>query len=328
MGIKHMTEPLIEVNNLIKYYKIKVRRGKIRNLLLPAYKEFLALNNVSFEIKKDEIFGILGPNGAGKTTIVKLLCGLSYPTSGEIFIDKQDVVKNLYHIQTKVGTMFGNTMIYHRLTGYDNLKYYSRIYNILNYNERIEKLLRLVGLYKWKDQYVENYSLGMKSKLALARALIHDPEIIILDEPTLGLDVKNSLFIRKFLKNSGKTIIITTHNMEVANDICSRIALLSKGKIIAIDTPEKIKGKVLSNFIVEIESPEVEKIINLIENSSIIENFEQMNKKQIKIYFKFQENLQHILNILSNVKISSLKTITPSLEEAFLRLTSQKEQNQ
>ncbi|MHA1378154.1 MAG: ABC transporter ATP-binding protein [Candidatus Helarchaeota archaeon] len=323
-----MTEPLIEVNNLIKYYKIKVRRGKIRNLLLPAYKEFLALNNVSFEIKKDEIFGILGPNGAGKTTIVKLLCGLSYPTSGEIFIDKQDVVKNLYHIQTKVGTMFGNTMIYHRLTGYDNLKYYSRIYNILNYNERIEKLLRLVGLYKWKDQYVENYSLGMKSKLALARALIHDPEIIILDEPTLGLDVKNSLFIRKFLKNSGKTIIITTHNMEVANDICSRIALLSKGKIIAIDTPEKIKGKVLSNFIVEIESPEVEKIINLIENSSIIENFEQMNKKQIKIYFKFQENLQHILNILSNVKISSLKTITPSLEEAFLRLTSQKEQNQ
>ncbi|MHA1381583.1 MAG: ABC transporter ATP-binding protein [Candidatus Helarchaeota archaeon] len=319
-----MSKALIEVKNLTKYYKIKVQKGIIRNFLIPAYENFSAIENINFKIKKNEIFGILGPNGAGKTTTVKLLCGLLYPTSGQIFIDNVDVVKYSYHIQTKVGTMFGNSMIYHRLTGYDNLKYYCKIYNILNYEERIKTLLDLVQLSKWKDQYVENYSLGMKSKLALARALVHDPDIIILDEPTLGLDVKNSLFIRKFLKGCGKTIIITTHNMEVANDVCSRVALLSKGNIITTDTPENLKVKVLSHFIIEVESPDVDEIIKRIREFDYLENFERIDKKLIKIHFKFQENLQIILDILSKFKITNLKTVVPNLEDAFLKFTSEK----
>ncbi|MHA1299682.1 MAG: ABC transporter ATP-binding protein [Candidatus Helarchaeota archaeon] len=318
-----MSKALIEVKNLTKYYKIKVRKGIIRNFLLPAYEDFSAVKNINFKIKKNEIFGILGPNGAGKTTTVKLLCGLLYPTSGQIFIDDVDVVQYSYHIQTKVGTMFGNSMIYHRLTGYDNLKYYCKIYNILNYEERIKTLLDLVQLSKWKDQYVENYSLGMKSKLALARALVHDPDIIILDEPTLGLDVKNSLFIRKFLKECGKTVIITTHNMEVANDVCSQIALLSKGKIITIDTPENLKVKVLSNFIIEVETPERDKLIKIIKETDYLEDFEIIDKDLIKIHFKFKENLQDIFKILSTIKIKNLKTLEPNLEDAFLKFTSE-----
>ncbi|NVM03966.1 MAG: ABC transporter ATP-binding protein [Candidatus Helarchaeota archaeon] len=321
-----MSKVLIEVKNLTKYYRIKKDINPIRNILFPVYTDFLAINNISFKVMKNEIFGILGPNGAGKTTIVKILCGLLSPTSGTIIIDNKDVSKNFFRIQTITGTMFGNTLIYHRLSGYDNLKYYCRVYDIPNYKERIIELLNLVDLVDWKDQLVENYSLGMKSKLALARALVHNPDIIILDEPTLGLDPKNSMFIRNLLNNLGKTIVITTHNMDVANDVCTRIAFLRKGHIITIDTPENLKLGALLNLILEIETPEVEELNNQLKSSGFTEKIERINKYKLKIYLKSQDYLPNILEILSTRKISNIKTITPSLEEAFLKFTSAREQ--
>ncbi len=319
-----MSNVFIDVRNITKYYKIKKDKGSIRNLILPVYQDFLAVKNVSFEVMRNEIFGILGPNGAGKTTIVKILCGLLEPTSGSIIIDNKDVSKNFFKIQSMTGTMFGNTMIYYRLTGYDNLKYYCKIYNILNYNERINELLDLVDLTNWKNQYVENYSLGMKSKLALARALIHDPEILILDEPTLGLDPENSRFIRILLKEMEKTIIITTHNMEVANDVCSRIALLKQGNIIAIDTPEKLRHSVLSSFIYQIETKDIAKLTNELNNLEFIEHIKQIAENRIEVQFHFEENLPTLMDVISKYKISEFKSITPSLEDAFLKFTIEK----
>ncbi|MFX1449853.1 MAG: ATP-binding cassette domain-containing protein [Promethearchaeota archaeon] len=279
---------------------------------------------MNFNVKEKEIFGILGPNGAGKTTTVKCLCGLLVPTSGTIYIENMDVIKNFFKIQTMTGTMFGNTMIYNRLTGYDNIKYYCRVYNIPNYKEKAKELLKLVELDKWQNQLVENYSLGMKSKLALARTLVHDPEILILDEPTLGLDPKNSLFIRQLLKEMGKTVIITTHNLEVANDVCSRIALLSKGKIIVIDTPENLKRRVFKNLIVEIKSTEIKELTELLKDLDYIDNLEQIDNNKLRIHLKFEENLQKVLPIIAKKKIQELKTVLPNLEEAFLKFTSER----
>ncbi|MFX0138119.1 MAG: ATP-binding cassette domain-containing protein [Candidatus Hodarchaeota archaeon] len=319
-----MSKPFIEVKNLTKYYKMKVQKRAFRNLLFPTYEDFLAIKDISFDIKRNEIFGILGPNGAGKTTTIKCLCGLLAPTSGTIIIDNYDVVKYFFKIQTMAGTMFGNTMIYYRLTGYDNLKYYCRVYNIENFKERVDYLIKLVDLEKWKHQLVENYSLGMKSKLALARALVHDPEILLLDEPTLGLDPKNSLFIRQLLKKMEKTIIITTHNLEVANDVCSRIALLKDGEIITIDTPKKLRKSVFSSHILEVETPEEEKIINEVRGLDFIEEINQIEDYKIQIRYKFEENLNKILAIISKNKINSLKNIVPSLEDAFFKFTGEK----
>ena len=316
-----MSEPIIEVKKLTKYYKIKEKKIIIRDFFFPVYRDFLALKNVSFKIREYEIFGILGPNGAGKTTLIKLICGLLAPTSGSVKIDKKFVAKNFFEIQKMIGIMFGNTMIYHRMTGFANLRYYCRIYNIPNYKKRIKELLELVDLYEWRNQLVESYSLGMKSKLALSRALIHDPKILILDEPTLGLDVRNSIFIRNLLKKMDKTIIITTHNMEVANDVCSRIALLNKGSILKIDNPENIRNDILYQIIVEIESPKIDSLKTLLKEEAFVEQLKRIDEFKLHVYLKHKKDFQNLLKITSEFEIWDLKKIIPTLEEVFLKLT-------
>ncbi|MFX0140085.1 MAG: ABC transporter ATP-binding protein [Candidatus Hodarchaeota archaeon] len=318
-----MSEPIIEVKNLTKYYKIKENRNFIRDFFFPVFKDFLAIKNLSFNIENNEIFGILGPNGAGKTTLIKLICGLLAPSSGSVKIDKKLVAKNLFEIQKMIGIMFGNTMIYNRMTGFANLRYYCRIYNIRNYKKRIRELLELVDLYAWRNQLVESYSLGMKSKLAISRALIHDPKILILDEPTLGLDVKNSIFIRNLLKKMEKTIIVTTHNMEVANDVCSRIALLNKGSIIKIDKPENLRTNIFDQIIVEIETPKIDSLKNLLKKEAFVEQLKIIDDFKLHVQLKHKKDFQNLLKITSEFEIWDLKKIIPTLEEVFLKVTLQ-----
>lgn len=232
---------MIEVKNLTKEFRlIEGKKNKLKSLLFPKYKTIRAIDNISLELKKGEIFGLLGPNGAGKTTFIKLLSGLLEPTSGKIYIGGFSVEENKH----KIGLMLENSMIYNRMTGYSNLEYFAKIYGVKNFDKRIRELAKFLEFEEYLDDFVEVYSEGTKTKLALARVLIHNPDVILLDEPTSGLDLHTSLNIRnkiKELKKENKTIVINTHNMEEADFLCDRIGILNKGKLIAVDTPKNLK---------------------------------------------------------------------------------------
>ncbi|PJA19144.1 MAG: daunorubicin ABC transporter ATP-binding protein, partial [Candidatus Diapherotrites archaeon CG_4_10_14_0_2_um_filter_31_5] len=178
-----------------------------------------------------------------KTTLIKLLAGILYPTSGEIKIFQRPVDEQ----KINIGLMLGYGLIYYRMTGYDNLKYFARIYRVKDFDSRIMELAELFDFKDYLYDYVENYSLGTKSKLTLARALIHDPEILILDEPTLGLDINVSEKIRKYIKGLDKTILLTTHYEKEAQELCDRIALMSEGRLVKLEQKEKF-DEVINSF--------------------------------------------------------------------------------
>ena len=219
-----------------------------------------ALDQVDFEIQDGELFGLLGPNGAGKTTTVKILCTLLEPTSGHAFVKGYDVVKNAGQVRKIVNMVAGGErMLYYRLTGRENLKYFAELYDVprREVNTRVDKLLEIVGLSERADDEVEKYSKGMRQRLQICRGLINDPEVIFLDEPTLGLDVNIAKDIRKFIREKivaeqGKTVLLTTHYMYEAEEMCERIGFLSKGKLVAVGRPEELKRKMPSGFSIEI----------------------------------------------------------------------------
>ncbi|MGB5911356.1 MAG: ABC transporter ATP-binding protein, partial [Promethearchaeia archaeon] len=196
-----MVNKIIETFNLTKIYKLK---GKT--------KEINALNDVNISIEEGEIFGLLGPNGAGKTTLISILTTLLQPTSGYATIDGFNILKKPKRAKSRISLMLESDILYYRITGYDNLRFFCKLYLIPNYKEKIKSMAKEFGLEDWLNQYVEKYSSGMKMKLALLRTLLLDRKILFLDEPTLGLDVKMVNFVIDKLKESKKTIFITSHD--------------------------------------------------------------------------------------------------------------------
>ncbi len=235
---------MIYLDKINKKYTLTERKGQnLFNLFLSKKRDIQALTDLSLGIEKGEIYGLLGPNGAGKTTIIKILCGLTKPTSGRVTINKQPVER----ARGKVGVMLGSTMIYYRITGFDNLEYFGKLYGVNDYKARIEELINFLDLKDFIDDYTEIYSEGMKKKLALARALIHNPDILLLDEPTNGLDPRSSLQIRKRiskLKSEDKTVLLCTHDTQEAEFLCDRIGILNKGKLVTEGSPDNLKESV------------------------------------------------------------------------------------
>jgi ABC-2 type transport system ATP-binding protein len=219
-----------------------------------------ALDHVDFEIRDGELFGLLGPNGAGKTTTVKILCTLLEPTSGHAFVRGYDVVKDGGHVRKIVNMVAGGErMLYYRLTGRENLKYFADLYDVpqKELTARVDNLLELMGLSDRADDEVEKYSKGMRQRLQVCRGLINDPEVLFLDEPTLGLDVNIAKDLRSFIRDKvvreqGKTVLLTTHYMYEAEEMCDRVGFLSRGKLVAVGQPEELKRNVPSGFSVEI----------------------------------------------------------------------------
>ena len=215
--------------------------------------------DVSFNVRRGELFGLLGPNGAGKTTTVKILSTILLPTSGSASILGLDVVKQTQAVRERIGFTFGGARgLYTRLSASDNLRYFAELYGLdpAVTGKRISELLELVGLAKRSDDRVETYSSGMQQRLHLARALLHDPELIFLDEPTVGIDPVGARELRKTVKElvaRGKTILLTTHYMAEAEELCDRIAIINKGRIIALDTPAALKKQIGGDSLVEIE---------------------------------------------------------------------------
>jgi len=219
-----------------------------------------ALNHIDFEIQEGELFGLLGPNGAGKTTTVKILCTLLEPTGGQAFVKGHDVVKDAAQVRRIVNMVAGGErMLYYRLTGRENLKYFAELYDVpkSDVTSRVNTLLELVGLSDRADDEVEKYSKGMRQRLQVCRGLINDPEVLFLDEPTLGLDVNIAKDLRKFVREKiveeqGKTVLLTTHYMYEAEEMCDRVGFLNKGKLVAVGRPDVLKRKMPSGFSMEV----------------------------------------------------------------------------
>jgi len=207
------------------------------------YNGMRAVHGISFEVGSGEIFGYLGPNGAGKTTTIRMLTGQLRPTSGRAYVMGCDVVNDREQLKPQIGVVFEHQNIYERLSARDNLRFYARLYRVKR--ERVEVLLDRVGLADRAGDKIKTYSNGMKQRLLIARALLHEPSVLFLDEPTKGLDPNVARDIRAIvtdLADQGMTIFLTTHYMEEADQLSDRVAIIDQGQIVALDTPERLKA--------------------------------------------------------------------------------------
>ena len=304
-----MGNNIINIFNLSKVFKLKEKGKKI-----------VALDNVNFSVRENEKFGLLGPNGAGKTTLVSILTTLIQPTAGHAVIDGINILKKPEKIRSKIGLMLGSDMVYYRITGYANLKFFCKIYEISNYKEKIYKISRELELDNWLNEYVEKYSTGMKVKLSLCRILLINPKILFLDEPTLGLDIKTTNLIINKLKNLEKTIFLTSHNMNVIEKLCDRVAFIKEGKIINIGNKEALIDTIQKGIKIVIEiNQNKEKLILELEQQEFIEEIDK-TEGEIIIYLKKRIYYKDLFSILRKYPILKFQEINISIEELFLRI--------
>lgn len=211
------------------------------------YENIKAVDNVSFEINKGEVFGLLGPNGAGKTTTIKILTTLSRPDAGTCVIDGFDVVENPREIKKRIGVVPQENNLDRELTAYENLLVYGMLHGVKDIKGKIENALRAVGLWERRDSVVSGFSGGMQRRLLISRALLTEPLVLFLDEPSIGLDpqIRRQMWdVIRRTRIDGRTVVITTHYIEEAESLCDRVGILSKGKLIALDTPHNLMATV------------------------------------------------------------------------------------
>lgn len=294
-----------------------------------AYKDIKAVDGISFEINSGEVFGLLGPNGAGKSTAISMISTLTKPDSGDIIYRGESIIKNPKIIQQKLGVVPQEIALYPTLTGYDNLKFWGRAYGLKGklLNERIEEVADIIGLKDRLKDRVDKYSGGMKRRINIGAALLHKPEILIMDEPTVGIDPQSRNHILDTvlkLNKEGMTIIYTSHYMEEVEYLCTRISIMDKGKIIATGNKNEliniIKGKKKIKIVFDNISEELLerlKDIHYIINVEVIDNEITLTTENGRDIF------MDIISKLSNVNsnILSVDIQKPNLESVFLHLT-------
>jgi ABC-2 type transport system ATP-binding protein len=319
----------IVVANLRRVFKTHI--GVIRRTA----KEVVAVEDVSFDIRNGELFGLLGPNGAGKTTTVKMLTTLLIPTGGSASVKGFDVVRQAEEVRRRIGFIFGGERgLYWRLSGIDNLRYFASLYGIDPEvsKKRIPYLLDLVGLNGRGEEFVSGYSRGMKQRLHVARTLLHDPDVLFLDEPTIGLDPVGARDFRQVilsLQSEKKTILLTTHYMFEADALCDRIAVIDHGCIVALDTPGELKRHVRDLSVVEIETfgmPEalLEKLRALpFVDSLSVEDHEQKQMLLVQTH-RGAEAVPDVMAALEGQRLGRVVVREPTLEDAYIRLVGGK----
>jgi ABC-2 type transport system ATP-binding protein len=318
-------KPAIEVDQLRRVYLPKI--GVLRRTV----KEVVAVEDISFDVKAGELFGLLGPNGAGKTTTIKVLTTLLIPTAGRACILGYDVVQNANEVRRRIGFIFGGERgLYWRLSGIDNLRYFGSLYHVDPdlVKKRIPYLLELVGLKDRGNERVEGYSRGMKQRLHVARTLLHDPQVLFLDEPTIGLDPVGAREFRQVIRDlqaEQKTILLTTHYMFEADSLCQRVAVINNGKIIALDSPEGLKGYVRDQSVIELEvfgvSPEV---VDHLREEAYVDAVAVENRDQKQVMLVQSrlgaEAVPKLMAFLKGVQVGRVQVREPTLEDAYVRL--------
>ena len=335
--------PAVELVGVTKRYEGRAHKFSfsqgITNLVMGERWETLALDKVSFAVQHGEIFGLLGPNGSGKTTLIKILSNLVLPDEGVAYVDGIDVAKSPYAAAAKLQTVLAESIgLEKRITARQNLILFASLYNLpkVEADERIDRLLDYFGLTEVADKTSQAFSTGMSRKLAVARVLLSNASVVVFDEPTSGLDPNAAddfrrLMMKDLVKGSGKTIIMATHNLTEAKAMCNKIALLNRGKLLAIGSPEEITKAVEDRVDVVLTvtgepSRSMEELRTVLARASGVHSVEiddVPGRMQIKL--SGQKDLSY-LDVFSEVtrsglRVASLETSSPTLEEAFLRLT-------
>ncbi len=319
------SDKAIVAGNLRKVFN--VTKGVLRR----TKNQVVAVKDVSFEVGYGELFGLVGPNGAGKTTTIKMLTTMLIPTSGTATVLGHDIEKDVTQIREKIGIVLGGERgLYTRVNAIDNLRYFADLYGVPTSirDKRIKELLQFMGLWDRARDRVETFSKGMKQRLHLARGLINDPQLIFMDEPTIGLDpeiAKETRTMIKELIEKGKTVLLTTHYMFEADELCKRVAIIRNGEIVALDTPSGLKKYVMDTSVVEVEGfgiteKEVAKFKEVSEVLAVSADLSE-NKQVLKLQTaKGSEIISEVQEILKNSRIYDLKIKEPTLEDAYLRL--------
>ncbi len=298
---------------------------EIRNLT-KTFGAFRAVDSLTLTVDQGQVFGLLGPNGSGKTTTINMISGLTVPTSGTVQVLGYDVRHNARAVRQILGAVPQETALYEELSAWTNMDFHADLFGIprREKKQRINTMLELVRLVDRKNSRVSTFSGGMKRRLALGRALLHDPKLIYLDEPTLGVDVQARRVIWDYileLRNQGKTVLITTNYLEEAQALCDRLAIIDHGKLVAVDTPEHLK-QTYGGSVVELETAHTIASVDKIRALEAIKEVKQENT-HLTITTQGTSNVvPQILNIVSQEgQIRDVRIREPNLDEIFLRLT-------
>ncbi len=286
------------------------------------FNHFTAVNGVSFSIKEGEVFGLLGPNGAGKTTTLHMLATLLKPTCGSAYVNNHEISREPSAVRASIGIVFQDPSSDDLLTGYENLRLHALMYGVpmSTVRQRIKEALEIVDLTDRKDDLVKKYSGGMRRRLEMARGLLHTPKVLFLDEPTLGLDPQTRekmwTYIKDMVKRKKVTIIITTHYMDEADRLCDRIAIIDKGKIVVIGSPEKLKKTIGGDIIrLSIRRPHV----NALKRLRYVKKVGKLSSGIALTVENANKHLQEILGVVGNVE--SVEVRSPTLDDVFLYYT-------
>jgi ABC-2 type transport system ATP-binding protein len=346
-----MSDFAIEASQLVKKFPARPGTGDkpLEGVATPGAKKkrwqfwkkapqatFTAVNGVDLQIKRGEIFGLLGPNGAGKSTTIRMLCTLLEPTSGRATVNGFDVVKQANEVRRSLGTVLaGERSIYWKLTGRENLEYFAALYHIPTTiaKKRVEELIERMEIKDRANELVEKYSTGMRQRIAIAKALLARPPILLLDEPTLGLDPQAARNLRELiaqLKEEGHTILLTTHYMEEADLLSDRIGIIDTGKVIALDTPANLKARIDQQEIIKLEVTgwqeyvgdklrSISEISNLVAHQQGEADLWEVNLQSSNSRMalpKIVESISH-----NGTRLVNMNVVKPSLEDVFIQLT-------
>ncbi|HEY3247623.1 MAG TPA: ATP-binding cassette domain-containing protein [bacterium] len=303
-------------------------------------QEIVAVDHIDLQIRRGELFGLLGPNGAGKTTTIRMLCTLLEPTSGRAQVWDYDVVRQSEAVRRHIGVvLMGERSIYWKLTGRENLEYFAALYRVPRplAHQRIGALLDRVELTARADDLVERYSTGMRQRLALIKSMVHDPPILLLDEPTTGLDPQAARNIRDLIRHlhaeEGKTIILTTHYMEEADQLCERVGIIDHGRIIALERPQILRRSLSAGPILRLEIDEltdaIEPALRALPGVTGVAVRPQGEDRGWEVTLHLADVRDALPNAVASVsghggRVRHLQLVEPSLEDVFIALTGRR----
>jgi len=299
--------------------------------LTKRFDGFTAVDHVNIYVNEGEIYGLLGPNGAGKSTLIRMLTTLSNPSEGAATIAGFDLVRDAQRVRETVGIVSEKMIMYDRLTAYENLRLFGKLYNVpkKEMDDRIEELLKIVNMTKWADEQIGKFSTGMKQRINVIRPLVSMPRIVFMDEPTLGLDPQSTADIRDLIKRlnerDGLTIVLTTHIMNEADVLCDRIGLIDKGKIAAEGSPSELKGRIAERGNTVVELDVVDAPVDAAQRLRAVEGVKSVAQKEncVKVIVSREDAFQDIVDAAgkAGLRLRNASISLPSLEDVFLHFT-------